>query len=62
MSTTELQDGEQLLSTDEVAQMLGVSTRMVRALPIKQFKLGARTIRFRVSDVYDYLGIDDPNA
>ena len=62
MSTNELQEGEQMLTTEDVAELLGVSTRMVLALPIKQYRLGARTIRFRIRDVYDHLGIENPNA
>ncbi len=53
--------GERMLSTEEVAELLGVSSRTVLNLPIKQYRLGPRTIRFRLSDVYDYLGVDNPN-
>jgi predicted DNA-binding transcriptional regulator AlpA len=53
---------ERMIPTDEVAELLGVSSRMVLNLPIKQFRLGPRTIRFRLADVYDYLGIENPNS
>jgi excisionase family DNA binding protein len=53
--------GERMISTEEVAQLLGISSRTVLNLPIKQYRLGPRTIRFRLSDVYAYLGIENPN-
>ena len=53
--------GERMLSTEEVEELLGVSSRTVLNLPIKQYRLGPRTIRFRLSDVYGYLGIENPN-
>ena len=53
--------GERLISTEEVAELLGVSSRTVLNLPIKQYRLGPRTFRFRLRDVYDYLGADNPN-
>jgi excisionase family DNA binding protein len=52
---------EGLLTVEEVADLLGITSRKVLALPIKQFRLGARTIRFRLQDVTSYLGIDNPN-
>lgn len=55
-------EGETFLSTEEVAQLLGVTPRMVLLLPLRQIKLGHRTIRFRLRDVYEYLGIDNPNC
>jgi len=62
MNTNTMQEGEQMLTTEDVAELLGVSTRMVLALPIRQYRLGTRTIRFRVRDVYDYLGLENPNG
>ena len=50
-----------MISTEEVAELLGVSSRTVLNLPIKQYRLGPRTIRFRLADVYEYLGVDNPN-
>jgi hypothetical protein len=54
--------GERLFTADDVAEFLGVSSRTVLMLPIRQYKLGTRTIRYRIQDVYSYLGIEDPNA
>jgi len=51
-----------LLTPEEVAQLLRVTPRHVLQLPIKQVRMGHRTIRYRLRDVYDYLGIEDPNA
>ncbi len=52
---------EQLYSTDDVAELMGVSARTVLMLPIRQIRIGARTMRFRLGDVYDFLGLDNPN-
>lgn len=54
--------GEMLLTANEVAEMLGVGTRMVLLAPIRRIQLGPKTIRFRLKDVYAYAGIDDPDA
>ena len=51
-----------LLTADEVADIMGVSARTVLALPIRQVRVGDRLIRFRVPDIYAYLGLDDPNT
>ena len=53
------QDG--LFTVEEVAEFLKVSTRMVLMLPIPQIKIGPRTTRFRLKDVYEYVGGDNPN-
>jgi excisionase family DNA binding protein len=53
---------QRLFTTEEVAEFLGVSSRTVLMLPIRQYKLGTRTIRYRLEDVYNFLGIDNPNA
>jgi hypothetical protein len=52
---------ERLYGAAEVAELLGVSVRTVLMLPIRQIKIGARTIRFRLKDVYEFAGIDNPN-
>jgi predicted DNA-binding transcriptional regulator AlpA len=52
---------ERLISIEEGAELLGVSSRTVLNLPIKHYWLGPRTIRFRLSDVCLYLGMDNPN-
>jgi excisionase family DNA binding protein len=52
---------EKLITTEEVADLLGVSTRKVLLLPIRQYRIGPRTIRFRFCDVYEYLGVENPN-
>jgi predicted DNA-binding transcriptional regulator AlpA len=53
--------GERLLTTAEVAELLGVSERKVLMLPIKQIRIGPRTIRYRLAEVYEFLGLDNPN-
>ena len=50
-----------LLTAAEVGELLGISSRMVLCLPIKQIRIGPRTIRFRLQDIYDYLGLEDPH-
>lgn len=61
-STPQPPRGEHLLSAYEVAELIGTSPRLVLALPIRQIRIGARTIRYRLRDVYDYFGLDDhPN-
>jgi hypothetical protein len=52
---------ERLFTADEVAELLGVSARKVLMLPIRQIRMGSRTIRYRLSEVYSYLDIDNPN-
>jgi hypothetical protein len=51
---------ERLFTAEEVGELMGVSSRMVLMLPIRQIKLGTRTIRYRLRDVWDYLDIDGP--
>lgn len=51
-----------LLTAYEVGVLVGISSRTVLNLPIRQIKLGPRTIRFRLEDVYEHFGIEDPNA
>jgi predicted DNA-binding transcriptional regulator AlpA len=51
-----------LLAPEEVAEFLGVSRRRVLQLPLTQVRLGDRTIRYRLSDLYSFAGIEDPNA
>jgi hypothetical protein len=52
---------EMLMSAEEVAELMAVSTRTVLMLPIKQIRIGPRLIRFRLRDVYQFLGIENPN-
>ena len=64
MRRTELMDdplGDGLLTANEVAELLNVSTRKVLMLPIKQVRVGPRLIRFRLKDVYEYMGVENPN-
>jgi hypothetical protein len=61
LSTGEEPLDEQLWTTENVAELMGVSVRKVLMLPIRQIRLGPRTIRFRLKDVYEYIGIDNPN-
>ena len=51
---------DQLATAAEVGELLGVSSRMVLMSRIKRIRLGPKTIRFRMRDVYDYYGIDEP--
>lgn len=53
---------ERLLTAEEVGQILGVSARMVLNLPIRQIRIGNRLIRFRLREVYGYVGIENPNC
>lgn len=52
---------DRLVTADEVAQLLAVSSRTVLMLPIRQVRVGTRLVRYRLGDVYEYLGIDNPN-
>jgi excisionase family DNA binding protein len=45
----------QLLTTQQVARLLGVSARQVLRLPIPQVRLGYRTIRYRRADVVAFI-------
>lgn len=44
-----------LLTQQDVAEYLGVSTRTVRDLPIRRVRPTPRTVRYRVEDVEAYL-------
>lgn len=44
-----------VLTQEEVAAWLDVSTRQVRRLPLKRVALGDRTTRYFASAVYEYL-------
>ena len=44
-------DGGRLLSTEEVAALLGISPRKVLLLPIPRIRFGPRTIRYRKMDL-----------
>jgi len=48
-----------LLAPEEAAEFLGVTRRRLLQLPIKQLRLGDRTIRYLLEDIYEFLGIDD---
>ncbi len=52
-----IEDGgsDSLLSPTGVARMLGLSTRHVLRLPIKQVRLGHHTVRYRRADVEAFL-------
>jgi hypothetical protein len=52
---------ERLLTPLEVAELMGISVRKLAMLPIKQIRIGPRTIRYRLQDVYEFLGIENPN-
>ena len=51
-------DPERLFTAEEVAGLIGVSPRTVPALPIRRIRVGPRLVRFRLRDVYAYLGLD----
>ncbi len=52
---------DRLLTAEEVAELMGISVRTVLMLPIKQIRIGPRIIRFRLRDVYEFLGLENPN-
>ncbi len=54
-----MNDDARLLTPDEAAHLMGVTRRRALKLPIRQVRLGHRTIRFRRRDLYEYLGIED---
>jgi hypothetical protein len=53
--------GERLLTAEEVGELLCISSRKVLLLPIPQIRLGPRIIRYRLRDVYEHVGIENPN-
>jgi hypothetical protein len=53
--------GDGLLTVDEVAGLLRVSPRKVLMLPIKQFRIGPRLVRYRLADVYSFIDVENPN-
>lgn len=44
-----------ILTQEEVAEWLGISTRQVRRLPLKRVPLSQRATRYFASAVYEYL-------
>ncbi len=50
---------DQLVTAAEVGELLGVSSRTVLMSQLKRIRLGPKTIRFRLRDVYKYYGLDD---
>jgi len=44
-----------LLSPSDIGRLLGISRRQVLRLPIKQVRLGPKTIRFRKEDYDAYV-------
>jgi hypothetical protein len=50
-----------LLTTDEVAAILQVAPRTVRALPIECSRIG-RQIRYKLEDVHRYINAQKENA
>ena len=53
--------GMMMLTVREVADLLRCSERKVLMLPIRQYKVGERGTLYRLADVYEYLGVDNPN-
>ncbi len=56
-----MDDDVRMLKPEEAAEIMRVTRRRMLQLPIKQHRLGDRTIRYRLADIYSYLGIEDPN-
>jgi hypothetical protein len=54
--------GERLVSAADIAELFGISERKALMLPLKQYRISERIIRFRLSEVYEYFGIDHPNT
>lgn len=50
----------QLVTAAEVAELLAISSRTVLLSPIRQIRLGPKTIRFRLRDVFQHYGLDEP--
>jgi DNA-binding CsgD family transcriptional regulator len=50
-----------LYTAAEIGELMGISARKVLMLPIKQVRLGTRTIRYKLTDVYAYIGVDNSN-
>ncbi len=50
---------EEFVSAEEIAELFGISSRMVLSLPLKQYRIGPRTIRFRLSEVRAHFGLDE---
>jgi predicted DNA-binding transcriptional regulator AlpA len=53
--------GDRLVTAEEVGELYGVSARTVLNLPLKQVRFGDRLIRYRLSDVYAYIEMENPN-
>jgi predicted DNA-binding transcriptional regulator AlpA len=53
---------KRLVNVYDLSELMGISVRMVLTLPIRQIRIGPRTVRWRLSDVYEFLGVDDPNG
>lgn len=52
--------GNQLVTAAQVADLLAISSRTVLLSPIRRIALGPKTIRYRLQDVYEYYGLDEP--
>lgn len=50
---------EQLVSAEEIAELFGISSRMVLTLPLRQYRIGPRTVRFRLSEVLAHFGLSE---
>ena len=50
---------EELLTAAEVGQILRISPRTVLSLPLAKIRVGARSVRFRRSDVLRAFGIGE---
>lgn len=52
--------GDQLVTAAEIDELLGISSRTVLLSPLRRIQLGPKTIRFRLRDVYEHFGLDEP--
>lgn len=52
--------GDQLVTADEIAELFALSPRMVLLSPIPRVRVGPNIFRFRLGDVYEYFGADEP--
>lgn len=53
--------GHQLVTASQVGELLAISSRTVLLSSIRRIRLGPKTIRFRLRDVYQHYGLDEPD-
>lgn len=52
--------GNQLVTVDDIAELFGHSPRMVLLSPIPRVRAGPNIFLFKLGDVYEYFGADEP--